>query len=132
VLTLPKRRFRLGEDITGVFRFLQPKMPEDGADTSALPSCLKVGSHPTKPTLCKLHVCLVALQVAIGLQRKETIGAGARIPGLAIKDSSTMVVLDAQQLPTINAVTSGFTLSAPMVAAPSFYCDFGTWRWRRG
>jgi hypothetical protein len=63
--------------------------------------------------------------VAVGLQRKETIGAGTRVPGLAIKDSSTMVVMDVQQLPTINAVNSGFTLSAPMVAAPSFYCDFG-------
>eukprot|EP00045_Choanoeca_perplexa_P001496 m.19963 g.19963 ORF g.19963 m.19963 type:complete len:455 (+) comp10981_c0_seq2:205-1569(+) len=106
VLTLPKRRFRLGEDITGVFRFLQPK--EDGTEPNALPSCLKV---------------------AVGLQRKETIGAGARVPGLAIKDSSTMVVMDAQQLPTINAVNSGFTLSAPMIAAPSFYCDFVAVEW---
>lgn len=64
--------------------------------------------------------------MAVGLQRKETIGTVTRVPGLAIKDSSTLVVMDAQQLYTINAVNGGFTLSAPMVAVPSFYCDFGT------
>lgn len=37
MLTLPKRRFRLGEDITGVFRFLQPT-----EETAEVPSCIKV------------------------------------------------------------------------------------------
>eukprot|EP00730_Choanoeca_flexa_P014005 TRINITY_DN5960_c0_g1_i2.p1 TRINITY_DN5960_c0_g1~~TRINITY_DN5960_c0_g1_i2.p1 ORF type:complete len:446 (+),score=32.76 TRINITY_DN5960_c0_g1_i2:13-1350(+) len=97
VLTLPKRRFRLGEDITGTFRFLASQGQED------VPSCLKL---------------------AVGLQRKETIGTGARVDGLTIKESTNMVVLDAQQIPTINAMNAAFTLSAPMVAAPSFYCDF--------